>query len=128
MKLPYFFTGIIVKGNQLGRTIGFPTANFLPETGVEFPLKKGVYAVNARVRNNTYDGMANVGVRPTIGQNQLIIEVHIFDFSEDIYGESMTVTFYKFIRDERKFSGLESLKEQIEKDELMIKEFLSARM
>ena len=125
MKLPYAFAGIIVKGNQLGRTIGFPTANILPENESEFPLPKGVYAVKAMVRGRTNSGMANVGVKPTLGLNRLNIEIHIFDFSEDIYGEMMSVKFIRYVREERKFPTLEALKEQIGKDEIVIRKILS---
>jgi riboflavin kinase/FMN adenylyltransferase len=72
--------------------------------------------------------MANVGVRPTLGQHQLTIEINIFDFNEDIYGEKITVSFYDFIREERKFPGLDALKEQIRKDEILIREILSGRV
>ena len=128
MELPFVCSGNVIKGNQLGRTIGFPTANILPEDIAEFPLKNGVYAVDVLVMSQLFQGMANVGVKPTFGQNQMTIEVHIFDFTEDIYGESMIVTFQNYIREERKFPGVDALKEQIAKDEIMIRNILSDRV
>jgi riboflavin kinase/FMN adenylyltransferase len=102
MPMQNTLTGIVVKGNQLGRTIGFPTANLIPGKD-EIPLlKKGVYAVRVKVKQNFFDGMANIGIRPTLEQHELTIEAHLFDFSEDIYGETITIFFYDFIREERK--------------------------
>jgi riboflavin kinase/FMN adenylyltransferase len=128
MKLPFHYTGIVVKGKQLGRTIGFPTANILPDPEKELPLNNGVYAVVVRLAGSSLPGMANVGVKPTLGLNQLTIEIHLFDFNEDIYGENLDVTFHEFIRVERKFAGLDALKEQIGKDEEVIRGLLSDRM
>jgi riboflavin kinase / FMN adenylyltransferase len=128
MDSPYRFSGTVVKGNQLGRTIGYPTANLLPEPEFSIPLKYGVYAVHVNVNNHPYSGMANVGVRPTLEQQQLTIEINIFDFNEDIYGEKITVSFFDFIREERKFPGLDALKEQIKQDEILIREILSNRV
>jgi len=120
-------TGIVVKGNQLGRTIGFPTANLIPEKDETLLLKKGVYAVRVKIRRIIYDGMANIGIRPTLDQHDLTIEAHLFDFSDDIYGETITIFFYDFIREERKFSGLEELKTQLARDEMAIRRILSDR-
>ena len=128
MQLPFVFSGIIVKGNQLGRTIGFPTANLLPETGYVLPLNNGVYAVMVKVLNHIHPGMANVGVKPTLGLHELTVEIHIFDFNDEIYGEMMEVTFLDFIREEKKFSGLDALKEQIGRDEARIRNILRERM
>ena len=125
---PFVFSGTIVKGNQLGRTIGFPTANLLSETDLAFPLPYGVYAVKVKIKGKDHFGMANVGIRPTLADKKFTIEINIFDFSEDIYGEKMTVFFYDHIREERKFPGLDALKEQIAKDEILIRKILSDRM
>lgn len=127
MLLPYLLSGIVVIGNQLGRTIGFPTANILPDPRVELQLKHGVYAVSVLVKGKYHWGMANVGIKPTVGLHKVTIEVNIFDFDQDIYGEKMDVTFYEYVREERRFSGLETLKEQIEKDKLTVKEILAKR-
>jgi riboflavin kinase/FMN adenylyltransferase len=128
MPMQNTLTGIVVKGNQLGRTIGFPTANLIPGID-EIPLlKKGVYAVRVKVKQNFFDGMANIGIRPTLEQHELTIEAHLFDFSEDIYGETITIFFYDFIREERKFSGLDELKAQLASDERAIRNILSNGM
>ena len=121
-------TGIVVKGNQLGRTIAFPTANLIPGENEFSLLKKGVYAVRVKVQKNFFDGMANIGIRPTLEHHDLTIEAHLFDFSDDIYGETITIFFYDFIRDEQKFSGLDELKAQLANDEMVIRKILSDRM
>ena len=121
-------TGVVVKGNQLGRKIGFPTVNLIPGKDQEILLKKGVYAVRVKVNQNVFDGMANIGIRPTLEQHDLTIEAHLFDFSDDIYGETITIFFHEFIRDEQKFSGLEELKSQLAKDKITIRKILSDRL
>ena len=121
-------TGVVVKGNQLGRKIGFPTANLIPGKDEEILLKKGVYAVRVKVNQIVFDGMANIGIRPTLDQHDLTIEAHLFDFSEDIYGETITIFFHEFIREERKFSSLEELKSQLAKDKITVRKILSDRL
>ncbi len=113
----YALKGVVEKGDGRGRQIGFPTANLRfiqPDKLVPPP---GVYAVDATVQGNTYRGMMNIGFRPTFNNNDaLTSEVHLFNFSSLIYGEEITVFFKKFIRGEKKFSGIEELKAQLEKD------------
>jgi riboflavin kinase / FMN adenylyltransferase len=121
-------TGVVVKGNQLGRKIGFPTANLIPGKTEELRLKKGVYAVRVKINQSIFDGMANIGIRPTLAEHDLTIEAHLFDFSDDIYGETISIYFYDYIREERKFSGLEELKFQLGKDKITIRNILSERM
>ena len=121
-------TGVVVKGNQLGRKLGFPTANLIPGKDETLILKKGVYAVRVKVNRNLFDGMANIGIRPTLDQHDLTIEAHLFDFSDDIYGETITILFYDFIREEKKFSDLEELKAQLEKDKMNVRRILSHRL
>ena len=121
-------TGIVVKGNQLGRKIGFPTANLVPDKDKKLPFKNGVYAVRVKIGEKIYDGMANIGFRPTLNQHELTIEAHLFDFSADIYGETITIFFYDYVREERKFSGLEELKSQLAKDENFVRNRLTDRM
>jgi riboflavin kinase / FMN adenylyltransferase len=121
-------TGVVVKGNQLGRKIGFPTANLIPGKAEEILLRKGVYAVRVHINQSIFDGMANIGIRPTLDEHDLTIEAHLFDFSDDIYGETISIWFYDFIREERKFSGLEELKSQLAKDKITIRKILSERM
>lgn len=116
---PYSVTAEVVRGNEIGRTIGFPTANL--ELPKEYRLisNAGVYACLVDVNGMTYKAMANIGKRPTIGDrddNNFIIEVNIFDFNHDIYGQLLTVRFLDRIRDEVKFAGLEALKAQLNHD------------
>ncbi len=120
----YSFSGVVVKGRQLGRTIGFPTANVQLSKNYKLLPKNGVYAVKAHLRGNTYAAIMNIGNRPTvegIGRTQ---EVHIFDFQDDIYGENLDVELVFFVRDERKFSSVDELKDQIEKDCEIVKKQL----
>ncbi|TSI11363.1 riboflavin biosynthesis protein RibF [Lysinibacillus sp. BW-2-10] len=110
--------GIVIQGDKRGRTIGFPTANIQPHEGSFIP-RTGVYAVRLKVQNKWYNGVCNVGYRPTFknpDDKQLSIEVHILDFNKNIYGEDVTIGWEKHLRNEQKFDGIESLKAQIEKD------------
>ena len=112
---PYTLSGEVSVGQQLGRTIGFPTANIvLPKT--RFAVN-GVYAVRARLENNEeYEGVANIGVRPTVDGNERRLEVHLFDFDTEIYGENIDVQLLSKIREEQKFASLEDLQTQIQLD------------
>jgi len=112
----YTVLGEVVKGRQLGRTIGFPTANVAMENE-ELP-PNGVYAVKARLKGagSWTKGVANLGYKPTVGSDERSLEVHLFDFAADIYGEELEVAFTRYIRDEKKFSGLDELKVQIAQD------------
>ena len=113
---PYVLTGNVVKGNQLGRTIGFPTANIqIPEEYKLIP-KNGVYIVTANVLDQNVFGMMNIGVKPTLGENKLSIEVHLLDFDKDIYNQKIQVNLLERLRDEQKFESFEALKSQIESD------------
>lgn len=113
---PYFLNGIVVKGNQLGRTIGFPTANIeIPEDYKLIP-KNGVYLVTGIVNKQKYFGMMNIGVKPTLGGTSLSIEVHLLHFDQDIYDQKIRVNILERIRDEQKFESFESLKKQLELD------------
>ena len=113
---PYVLTGNVVKGNQLGRTINFPTANIeIPEDYKLIP-KNGVYIVTANVSNQTVFGMMNIGVKPTLGENKLAIEVHLLDFDKDIYNQKIQVQLLERLRDEQKFESFEALKLQLEVD------------
>jgi len=115
---PFAVPGIVVHGDKRGRTIGFPTANIQSQEGSFIPAT-GVYAVRILVQDEWYDGVCNVGYKPTFKNpedKQLSIEVHILDFNKNIYGEEVVVGWYKRIRSEQKFDGIESLKAQIEKD------------
>lgn len=117
----YSLSGIVVPGNRLGRTIGFPTANVSPS----FPLKavpaNGVYATRVTVGGTVYAGMTNIGVRPTVGNGgERTIETNIFDFNEDIYGHQISLAFTDRIRDERHFSSMQELGRQLVQDKKKI--------
>ena len=115
---PYFFHGVVVEGNKLGRELGYPTANLEIADSEKLVPGNGVYAVEVLVEgmSGTFKGMMNIGVRPTVGGTKRVIEVHIFHFSETIYGSTMKVSLRKKLRDEVKFSGLIELKAQLAKD------------
>ncbi len=117
---PFFFEGLVIEGNKLGRTLGYPTANLQIENEDKLIPGNGVYAVEVRLgdaENTTlFKGMMNIGIRPTIGGTKLVIEVNIFDFDANIYGQNLRIYVHQKIRDEVKFNGLEALKEQLAKD------------
>lgn len=113
----YNLTGTIVKGRQLGRTIGFPTANLQVDDPLKLVPANGVYAVEVEYAGQTLGGMLNIGFRPTVAGTHQTIETYIFDFEKDIYGEHMTLRFRAFLRPEQKFDGLPALVAQLKKDE-----------
>ncbi|MCX6244537.1 MAG: hypothetical protein NTU98_07490 [Bacteroidetes bacterium] len=121
----YSIEGIVVLGRQVGRQIGFPTANLKLNDHFPLFLANGVYAVKVRHHKALYNGMANIGLRPTFEQHELTVEVNLFDFSEDIYGQELKVYFIEKIRDEKKFPGAEELKKQIALDKNRVMELLS---
>ena len=111
----FIIEGTVIKGRQIGRTIGFRTANILyPLELIDIPF--GVYSVLVNYASQTYQGIANFGVRPTVNGHGALLEVHIIDFERDIYGEVLEVKFIKMLRTERKFDSLDSLKQQISRD------------
>ena len=111
----FIIEGTVIKGRQIGRTIGFRTANILyPLELIDIPF--GVYSVLVNYASQTYQGIANFGVRPTVNGHGALLEVHIIDFERDIYGEVLEVKFIKMLRTERKFDSLDSLKQQISLD------------
>ena len=114
---PYSLTGTIVKGRQLGRTIGFPTANMQVDDAAKLVPANGVYAVAVEYGGQTLGGMLNIGFRPTVAGTHQTIETYIFDFDKDIYGEHMTLRFREFLRPEQKFDGLPALVAQLKQDE-----------
>lgn len=113
---PYSFSGIVTEGNKLGRTIGFPTANLQVDDAHKLIPANGVYAVDIECGQRNYRGMMNIGMRPTVGGTGRVIEVNIFNFNKNIYGETIKVHFKKRLRDEMKFTGLQELKKQLEID------------
>ena len=121
---PYRLHGVVVSGNRLGRTIGFPTANMKLYEPLMLVPKNGVYktAVVPGLAGNLLKGMTNIGIRPTVSdQKVLTIETYILDFNEMIYGLDITVEFMVRIRDERKFASLEELKQQLQADATLIR-------
>ena len=115
----FFITGKVVKGKQLGRTIGYPTANVFIEDADKLIPRMGVYAVNVVVKGQRYKGMLNIGTNPTTDSDHKIkIEVNIFDFNEDIYGEFIKLEFVKWIRNEEKFANLDELKQALANDKI----------
>jgi riboflavin kinase/FMN adenylyltransferase len=118
--------GTVVEGRKLGRQLGFPTAN-LAAHNEQFP-PNGVYAVEALWRDKVYPGVVNLGFRPTIAQpgGERLLELHLFDFDQQIYGEDLEVRFRAFLRPERKFAGLEELRAQIAQDARSARELLGA--
>jgi riboflavin kinase/FMN adenylyltransferase len=113
----YNLTGTVVKGQQLGRTIGFPTANLQVDDPNKLVPANGVYAVDVHYGGQTFGGMLNIGFRPTVAGTSQTIETYIFDFDKDIYGEHMTLRFREFLRPEQKFEGLPALVAQLNRDE-----------
>ena len=112
----YSLTGVVVAGNRMGRTIGFPTANLRPYEPLKLIPARGVYVVEAEVLSKRYRGMTDIGTRPTVGGTFPTIETHILDFDEDIYGLPLTITFLRRLRDEIHFPSLDALRQQLERD------------
>lgn len=121
---PHILTGVVHSGKQLGRTIGVPTANiFYPEELVKLPF--GVYACKVQAEGKTYTAVTNVGVRPTVSGAGVTVESHLLDFSGDLYGKIVEISFCDFIRPEQKFSDLTQLKAQIETDKMITKKLFA---
>jgi riboflavin kinase/FMN adenylyltransferase len=115
--------GRVIKGDKIGRTIGFPTANIFVEETYKLIPSDGIYAVTVELNAVVYKGMAYIGQRPTINGMTRNIEVNIFDFSQEIYGQLITMNFLKFLRHDVKFTGLEALKDQLHEDKLATLKF-----
>lgn len=120
---PYMLTGTVVSGRQLGRTLGFPTANLsLPEGLVMLPF--GVYACRAYVDGAVYLAVTNIGNRPTVGGHHATVEAYLLDFSGDLYGKTLTLTFHAFLRGEKKFPDLQTLAQEIAENGAQTKKIL----
>lgn len=120
---PYCLTGTVTTGKQLGRTIGFPTANIsIAEDYKQIP-PHGVYAVSSVITGKTVLGMMNIGTRPTVDGTTETIEAHFFDFDADIYGQTIKVSLHHRLRAEHKFESFEALKQQLETDRIQTKAF-----
>jgi riboflavin kinase/FMN adenylyltransferase len=123
-------SGVVVEGQKIGRTIGFPTANIDLNNQHKILPKDGVYAVRAEINGASYNGMMNIGFNPTVLSKESTekkIEVHLFDFDADIYGEHMAVFLYRYIRNEKTFSNLEALKSQLKHDSKEVRNFFNLR-
>lgn len=113
---PYFLQGIVQKGNQLGRTIGFPTVNIVPDEEKLLP-PNGVYKTEVVVDGRIFEAITNVGCKPTIADNgQIFVESFLYNFTENIYGKKIEVYFLEFMRKEQKFANMEELKKQLQTD------------
>lgn len=125
---PYVLSGMVIKGNQLGRTIGFPTANILVKDKTKIIPRNGVYLVQIHYQESILNGIMNIGIRPTIGESlENRIEIHIFDFNEDLYGHELEVEVLKKVRNERKFDSIDQLANQIAEDVLFARNFFISK-
>ncbi len=125
---PFSINGKVAKGDQIGRTIGYPTANIqVPESYKLIP-GDGIYAVKVNVNNIDYFGMLYIGNRPTVNGLNKVIEVNIFDFNEDIYDKNITVEIHKYIRGDKKLNGLDELKAALAEDEVACRTFFNMLM
>lgn len=120
----FCLSGKVVKGDQIGRTIGFPTANLYVEEAYKLVPADGIYAVKVHIEDETYGGMLYIGHRPTINGMTHNIEVNIFDFDRDIYGDTISLEFLEYLRDDEKFNGLEALTSQLKLDEINARKVL----
>jgi riboflavin kinase/FMN adenylyltransferase len=124
---PFAVAGKVIHGDERGRTIGYPTANIEPADPDQILPARGVYAVQVTHKGNRFGGMLNIGVNPTVtDRDQLRIEVHLFDFDKQIYGETLDVSFVQRVRDEVKFDSLDALIAQLKQDEAACRQILSA--
>ena len=122
---PFMLNGKVVNGKQLGGKIGFPTANIDVEEEYKLIPKTGVYVVRSSVDGQTIYGMMNIGKRPTVDGKHQTIEVHFFDFNQDLYEQNLTVELLYFLRDEHKFDSVEHLISQLQKDEIQARDFIA---
>ncbi|WP_162343802.1 bifunctional riboflavin kinase/FAD synthetase [Cyclobacterium salsum] len=113
---PYFLEGVVIRGDQIGRTLGFPTANIKMEEPDKLIPMDGAYLVRVNTGSESFGGMLNIGKRPTVSGEAKNIEVNILNFDGDLYGKTIEVAFLEFLRPEKKFGNLEALKDQLQKD------------
>ena len=121
---PFYITGTVVRGDQLGRQIGYPTANIVIAESYKLIPSHGIFAARVKVDGKVYDGMAYIGSRPTINGLTRNIEVNIFNFDQDIYNRRIQMQFLNFVRDDMKFDSLDALKLQIAKDKVEVEGLL----
>ena len=131
----YFLSGKVIEGNQLGRKLGYPTANIHVENPNKLIPKYGIYAITvsetsedkmSKVISDELPAMMSIGIRPTLDDNRMMIEANIFDFDKDLYGRHLRIHFKKYIRPELKFESLDLLKEKISDDEKVIRDWLAS--
>lgn len=122
---PFMLNGNVVNGKQLGGKIGFPTANIDVEEAYKLIPKTGVYVIRSTIKDEIIYGMMNIGKRPTVDGKHQTIEVHFFDFNQDLYEQSLTVELLYFLRDEHKFDSVEHLISQLQKDEIQARDFIA---
>lgn len=123
---PFYITGTVVRGDQLGRQIGYPTANMVIAERYKLIPSHGIFAARVKVDGKVYGGMAYIGSRPTINGLTRNIEVNIFDFDQDIYNRRIQMQFLNFVRDDMKFDSMEALKVQIAKDKIEVERLLGS--
>lgn len=121
----YSLTGIVSKGKQLGRTIGYPTANLKIEESYKLIPSNGVYIAKSIIDETTVYGMMNIGIRPTVDGTSQTIEIHFFDFNKDIYNQKITISLLKRIRSEQKFESIDGLKAQLGLDKMAAQDYIS---
>ncbi len=123
---PHLLSGKVTRGNQLGRTLGIPTANLIPDPALLLP-PKGVYACRARIPGGACLAVANIGTRPTVGGTGLTVEPWLLDFQGDLYGQEVTLELWRYLRPEQKFPSLEALQNEIRRNAAETREFFSDR-
>ncbi|WP_183575813.1 bifunctional riboflavin kinase/FAD synthetase [Mucilaginibacter sp. X5P1] len=124
---PFYITGKVVRGDQIGRQIGYPTANIVIEERYKLIPSDGIFAAKINIQGKLYKGMAYIGSRPTINGITRNIEINIFDFNQEIYNEQVTLHFYNYVRGDVKFTGLDELKVQLAQDKVDVLELLSGQ-
>ena len=126
---PYEISGTVIQGNQLGRTLGFPTANVNVDSELKLIPANGVYAVRVKIAEKMHFGVMNIGTKPTVNSSEeKSLEVYIFDFDSEIYGNLITLFFDIQIRNEHKFANLDELKRAISNDETVCRKYFNLPM
>jgi riboflavin kinase/FMN adenylyltransferase len=121
---PFFVTGTVGRGDQVGRQIGYPTANIMIDEPYKLIPADGIYAVKVKTNDGVFNGMGYIGTRPTLNGITRSIEVNIFDFNKDIYGQRISMEFHNFVRHDIKFTSLADLKDQLAKDKVDVMKLL----
>jgi len=124
LTLPYIISGTIVEGRKIGRQLGYPTANLLPKKDRLYP-PNGVYLTKTKYKNKIYNSITNIGYNPTVNGKNRVIETYIDDFCTMVYGEKITIEFYKWLRAEKKFSSLDELVQQLDLDVKTCREYFN---